>query len=228
MSDLLPRSPLTDPVLITQLPRRRWGNAAFDRPLDHLAAVPRDREIAADRQRPASLITDQPSGVLGIGVLGQIGECHVGPLLGERDAYRPADTGVAAGDQGDPVGEQIATDIAGHLVVRTRTHGTGFARGLLLLCGRSGHGTELPQRGRPTPGTATPFGCMAAADRREIRRRGRSHVCLIVAVGRCHSTLIGPSALPDVGDAMNVRSSRSTRSGATSIGPPGDRHEEIQ
>lgn len=47
------------------------------------------------------LVSDQPRGVLGVGVLAQVGERDVGALLGEGHTDRAPDSRVAAGDERD-------------------------------------------------------------------------------------------------------------------------------
>src|SRR5579863_3841416 len=108
------------------------------RVLDRVLAVLFHRQIAAERDTSPACLLHQLDRMLGILVLlfGQVGDSHVRALLGERDGDRPADPGVAAGDQGADPFEQAPAFVVAHLVLRLRRHLPGPARVLLLLLGR--------------------------------------------------------------------------------------------
>ena len=63
--------------------------------------------------------------------LRQVGDGDGGPLTGERDRHRPADSGVAARDQGGLAAQGTAAAVAFLAVVRLGLHGRGEA-GLFL------------------------------------------------------------------------------------------------
>ena len=63
-----------------------------------VAAVRGLGHVAGDQHRLAAGLLDELGGVLGVVVLVEVGDQHVGTLAGEGDRHRAADAAVAAGD----------------------------------------------------------------------------------------------------------------------------------
>ncbi len=79
---------------------------------------------------------DLALGLLGVGLLlREVGDGHVGALLGEGDGRGAADPRVAAGDEGALAGQALPAPVAGLAVVRSRPELVGAAGPLLLLGG---------------------------------------------------------------------------------------------
>lgn len=134
------------PLLLGQLVRRlefRLGGHVVDqqvqttqeadRVVHDVAAVVGAGEIAGQQHALPPLFAHQFRGVLGVGVLGQVGDRDVGALLGEGHRDGPADSRVAPGDQRAAVPQQVPADVVVHLVPGFRAHLGGAARGFLFL-----------------------------------------------------------------------------------------------
>ena len=112
-------------------------------------------------------MSQRAGGVPGVLVLLQVGDGHVGPLLGEGHGDGAADPGVAAGDQRGAAVEEAAALVVGHLVARLGLHALGAARVLLLLrrklllC----HGSHA-RSGVPAPARRQPRSVPTGARRR--------------------------------------------------------------
>jgi hypothetical protein len=115
-----------------------------DRPVhDFLAVLPLG-QVAGHQDRRAPRLLDQGGGVLGVLVLGQVRDQHVGALAGERDGHRPADAGVGARDDRLLAGQPAGSPVRGLAVVGLAAHVAQRAWGLL---GGLGHDLS-PASGR--------------------------------------------------------------------------------
>ena len=136
------------PLLVGQLlerPDRLLGGGVVDDDvepaelvggaLDGATAVVAVGEVAGQAHAATAPGLDELLRVGRVVALGEIGQRDVGALLGEGDGHGAPDAGVAAGDQRLPAGQQVAPDVAGHLVVRLGVHRPGAA-GVGLFLGR--------------------------------------------------------------------------------------------
>jgi hypothetical protein len=85
-------------------------------------------QITGQPQAAPTGVLDQRRGAGGVVMFVQIGDGHVGALLGEGHRHRTADAGVAAGDQCAFSGQQVAADVVVHLVARSIRHIGGVPR----------------------------------------------------------------------------------------------------
>jgi hypothetical protein len=86
-------------------------------------------DVTGYRHRLAPGLLHQPGGLAGVVLfLGQVGDEHVGPLACERDGHRPADAGVATGNDGALAGQPAAAAIAVLAVIRLVVHLSRGAR----------------------------------------------------------------------------------------------------
>ena len=101
---------------------------------DDLAAVRGVRDIAVDQHGLAAGLLHQRGGVLGVVVLVEVGDQHVGALAGVGDRHRPSDAAVAAGDHRGLAGQLAGSAIAVLAAVRPGSHrGLGTWDVLLLF-----------------------------------------------------------------------------------------------
>ena len=89
---------------------------------DDGSAVRRLGEVTGQRHGAPARVFDQRHGVGGVVILVEVGDRHVGALLGERHRNGPADPGVTAGDQRPLARQQLAPHVVAHLVTGTRVH----------------------------------------------------------------------------------------------------------
>jgi len=71
--------------------------------LDGLAAEPLVTDIAGKRDASTIILLDQATGFRSVFFLTQIGESHVGPLVGKQQGHRSTDATIATRGQ-DPSG----------------------------------------------------------------------------------------------------------------------------
>src|SRR5690606_117828 len=90
--------------------------------LDGLLAEPRVSDVALDQQRAPALGLDVALHLLGVLVLLEVEDRHVGALLREVDRHGAADAAVAAGDRRDLALELAAGPVGLALVARRRDH----------------------------------------------------------------------------------------------------------
>src|SRR5712692_1297563 len=104
--------------------------------LDEATAETFIADIAGHQARGATLVLDQAFGLVGVAVLVQIGDRHLGALACEGDGDGAADAAVAAGDERDASGEPAAAAAALRPDARTRRHRALDARLPILVLRR--------------------------------------------------------------------------------------------
>jgi hypothetical protein len=115
-----------------------------DGALDQLPAVRLVADVAAHDHGPPPGVLDEPARLLGVLVLGEVGDEHVGALAGEGEGHGAADPRIRPGHERDPVGQAAEAAVGLLPVVGGRPHlGLGARRRLRRLVERragAGHG----------------------------------------------------------------------------------------
>ena len=101
---------------------------------DDVAALLGGFDVAGQQEHPPAGLTHPFGGRLGVGLLlGQVRQGNVGALAGVGDGHRPADAGVAAGDQSPPAGQPTGAAVGALTMVGFGEHGDRAARERLRL-----------------------------------------------------------------------------------------------
>jgi hypothetical protein len=137
--------PLLVGNILDRLERRLMGRVVdedvdtaefLDRLVDDRPAMGRVLDIAPHEHRLAARLLDHTLGILGVLILGEIGDQEIGALAGIGDRDCPADAAVAAGDHRLLAGKPARSAIGTLAVIRHRVHPAGKARHRLLLFGK--------------------------------------------------------------------------------------------
>ncbi len=126
-----------------------------DRLLNDLLAVGFVADVTGDGDAAAPLLLDLALGLLGVLLLIEVGNRHIGAFLGEVNRHRAADPGVATGNQCDLTLELPAASVAGILRHRLRRHLRFDARLLVLLLRRHRLFLSLSHRSLSSPVVST-------------------------------------------------------------------------
>jgi hypothetical protein len=126
-----------------------------DAALDERAAVSFLRDVASHRDGAASRLAHPPRRLLGVLVLAEIGDQHVGALAREGDRHGASDPRIRPGDQRHPPFELAGPFVAVLAMIRLGPHLVRRAGRRLLLGGLGrlgpgilGVGHRLSPRGR--------------------------------------------------------------------------------
>jgi len=97
-------------------------------------------DVAREQDGFAAGVLDQALGLIGILMLAEIGDQHVGTLARKRQRHRAADAAVAAGDDRLPAGQPPRAFVGLLAVIGDRIHLPGEARHRLFLLGERRRG----------------------------------------------------------------------------------------
>ncbi len=144
---------------------------------DHIGADPALADVAGDGEAAPPLVLDRPLGHRRVLVLVEIEDGDIGALAGEQHRHRPADAGIAAGDDRHRILQLARALVVGRVVHRRRVE-LGLAAGLRQMLLREGRLGVAPRprlhralallRGRAPVGARHP-----ALDLAMLRRRAR-------------------------------------------------------